>query len=111
GERAIGEPEAVVGAEVEPAAAVAFGTLAQDRGGRANVTRNTIEELHQIVGAAVEDGITALQAGVEAAQRLGGGAVEGRRRGLRAERVQAEIPRVFTELDVFARLLQIAVDL
>src|SRR5690606_21741336 len=88
-ELAVGEPEAVIGAEVEPAAVVVFRPLAQDRRGGAEIARNAVEELHEVVGAAVEDRLAALKTGVEVAQSPSRRAVEGGGRGLGAERVQA----------------------
>src|SRR5690606_30969840 len=67
-ELAIGEPEAVIGAEVEPAAIMVLRPLPQDRGGGANVASNAVQELHEVVGAGVEHGIATLQAGIEVAQ-------------------------------------------
>src|SRR5690606_18159902 len=110
-ELAIGEPEAVIGAEVEPAAIMVFGPLAQDRGGGANVASDAIQELHQVVGAGVEYGIATLQAGIEVAQRLARCAIERRRRRFGAKWVQTEIPGIFTELDILARPLEVAIDL
>ena len=53
----IGEPEAVVGARVEPAEIVILGTLSQDRRGRADIVGDTVDELQQIVAARVEYGL------------------------------------------------------
>ena len=72
---------------------------------------DAVEILLQIVGARVEGGLAVLKPGVERAPLVDRVAVVARRRRLRAERVQAEIPGFLVELDVAARVLQIAVDL
>ena len=59
----IGEPEAVVGARVEPAAIVLLGTVTQDRRGGADIVGDAVDELEQIVAAGVEDRVAFLQAG------------------------------------------------
>src|SRR5690606_20371242 len=81
----------------------------QDGRGGADVASDAVKELHEVVGAAVKDRLAAFETRVEVTQRLGSRAIEGRRRCLRAKRVQAEIPGVLAELYVLARLLQVAV--
>ncbi len=106
-ELAIGEPEAVVGARIEPAI-VALRLSAQDVCGRAEVAGDAVDETRQIVGAGVEDHLAFQQAVVEGAQRGGAGAVEAlasASSGRRGE--QAEIPGLLVEFDGAARILQV----
>ena len=62
-ELAVSEPEAVVGAGVEPAAVIVLGPFAQDRRGGADILGDAIDELEQVVGAGVEHRIAASRAG------------------------------------------------
>ncbi len=59
---AIGEPEAVVGARIEPARMIIFGAVLQDRGGGAQIACNAVNELDQIIGAGIEGRLTVFAA-------------------------------------------------
>ena len=109
-ELAVGEPETVVRAGIEPAVVVEFRTLAQDRRGGAKVVGQTVEQLDQVVRATVEDRVACLQRGVELAQVRHRRAVVVRRRRLGQQRIRAEIPGLLVELEIAARALQVGVD-
>src|SRR5690606_32979811 len=108
-ELTIGEPEAVVGAQIEPAGVRRFYALAQDVRGRADVAGDTVEELHEVVGARIEGRLAFLEAGVEGAQlgdrfpvNAGGGT---------GRTAPAAVPGGFAPGEGGARILQVLVDL
>src|SRR5262245_20274610 len=105
-ELAIGEPKAVVGAGIEPAAVIFLGSVAQNRGGRADIVGDAVNEDEKIVAERVEHGLAFLESGIEALEVADRRAVEGRRRRLGAEGAKREIPGLFVELQIAARLLQ-----
>ncbi len=107
----VGEPEAVIGACIEPAAMMVLRAVRENIGGATEIVGDAVDELDQVVGAAIERSALQVARSVLNLRRLSRArAIIARRRRLRAERIKSEIPAVLVELQIAARALQIVVD-
>lgn len=86
-ELAIGEPETVVGASVEPAAIIVFRTLAQNGRCRTDIAGNAVDELDEVIGAGIEDGLAGGEFTVKCLEAADGGAIVARCRCFGAKRI------------------------
>src|SRR5262249_20684021 len=107
---AISKPEPIVRTGIEPTAMVVLRTVRKHIRRAAEIIGDAINELNQVVGTAVEDRVAGGQIDVELAQASNRRAVIARRRRLRSERIESEIPAVLIELQLAAGVLQIIVD-
>lgn len=89
-ELAISEPETVVGAGVEPAAIIIFRTLAQNCRGGTDIAGDAVDELDEVVGTGIEDGLAGGQFAIKGLEAADRGAVIAGRRRLRTEGIEAE---------------------